>query len=136
LVAIARRIGILEEEFMEMTPRQLCAVLEDEARVRELMERAVNPCSTQSGRPKRAISGNEEPVKSSPETTAQKSARRKAFIEPTLAEKGFSTHGWANEAGVDHHTADNYLKGSTDLRVDTKNKLARALGLKPGQLPQ
>lgn len=60
---------------------------------------------------------------------------REAFIRPILDKKGFTVHGWANQADVDFHTADNYLKGATKPYPDTLRKLADALGVKLEELP-
>jgi hypothetical protein len=61
---------------------------------------------------------------------------RKEVLEPLLAEKGLSVHDWATRAGVDWHTADDYLNGKTNPYPDTRGKLARALGVKVEDLPE
>lgn len=71
-------------------------------------------------------------VKSS---TGARSNARKAFLTPILEKKGFSVHDWANEAGVDWHTADSYLNGKTKPYQSTIGKLARALDVKVEDMP-
>ena len=70
-----------------------------------------------------------------PTNGAAGGARRKAFLQPILDKKGFSVHDWANEADVDFHTANDYLKGSTKPYQSTRKKLADALGVKVEDLP-
>jgi hypothetical protein len=63
--------------------------------------------------------------------------KRRSIVDPLIAAKGWSTLQWANEAGVDYHTADNYLKGKTKkLRADARERLARVLGLTASELPR
>jgi hypothetical protein len=74
-----------------------------------------------------------------PETESTNAAagnRREAFLKPILKEKGFSVHDWANEAKVDFHTANGYLKGKTKPYPTTLKKLADALGIEVAKLPE
>lgn len=61
---------------------------------------------------------------------------REAFLRPILDKNGFSVHGWATEANVDFHTANDYLKGKTKPYPDTLKKLANALGIEVATLPE
>lgn len=61
---------------------------------------------------------------------------RAAFIAPILDEKGWSILDWANNSGVDFHTANDFLKGNTKPYASTRKKLAGSLGLKVGELPR
>jgi len=63
------------------------------------------------------------------------SNERQKFIVPILETKGLSIHDWANQAGVDWHTADNYLSGKARPYRSTRGKLAHALGVKVEDLP-
>jgi lambda repressor-like predicted transcriptional regulator len=58
----------------------------------------------------------------------------KTSLKALLKQRGLSTHGWATQAGVDFHTADDYLKGKTKPYPDTLKKLADALGIKVEEL--
>lgn len=69
-------------------------------------------------------------------TNPAPSSTREAFINPILEKKGLSVHQWANNAKVDFHTADNYLKGKTKPYPDTLKKLADALGIDIAKLPE
>lgn len=62
--------------------------------------------------------------------------KRKAILEPILKKKGFSTSGWATEAGVDFHTANDYLNGETKPNRESRRKLAAALDIEVGKLPE
>jgi hypothetical protein len=60
---------------------------------------------------------------------------REAVLGPILSKKGFTVTGWATQAGVDFHTADDYLNGLTKPYPDTLKKLANALGIKAEEMP-
>jgi hypothetical protein len=60
---------------------------------------------------------------------------RESFLRPILDEKGFSVHDWARTAGVDFHTANDYLYGRTRPYKSTRKKLADAIGLGVEKLP-
>jgi lambda repressor-like predicted transcriptional regulator len=60
----------------------------------------------------------------------------KASLKALLKQKGLTTHGWATQAGVDFHTADDYLKSETKPYPDTLKKLADALDVKVELLPE
>jgi lambda repressor-like predicted transcriptional regulator len=62
-------------------------------------------------------------------------ARREAVIRPILRQKGWTVSAWAVQAGVDPHTAINYLKGIRRPHSGTRKLLADALGLKVKDLP-
>lgn len=62
------------------------------------------------------------------------SIMREASINAMLEKKGLSVRQWANDAKVDFHTADNYLKGKTKPYPDTLKKLADALGVDVSKL--
>ena len=53
---------------------------------------------------------------------------------PILEKKGFSIRGWARKAGVDFHTANDYLKGKSKPYPDTLKSLADALGIEVAKL--
>jgi hypothetical protein len=63
------------------------------------------------------------------------SSTREAFLRPILKKKGFSVHDWENQAHVDFHTANDYLKGKTEPYQSTRKKLAVVLDLKVEKLP-
>ena len=60
---------------------------------------------------------------------------REAFVMPILTAKGWSIYDWATNAGVDFHTANDYLKGQTKPYPSTRKKLADSLGVDVGVLP-
>lgn len=60
-----------------------------------------------------------------------KSERRRGFADPLLDRKGWSIGDWATEARVDYNTVDDYLKGITNPRKSTRDKLATALKIEP-----
>jgi DNA-binding XRE family transcriptional regulator len=61
---------------------------------------------------------------------------RKESVQKLLDEKGWSILDWANEAGVSHATAMDYLQGKTTPYRSTRLKLAKALGVPVEQLPK
>ena len=61
---------------------------------------------------------------------------RSEFVHKILEQKGWSILDWANEAGVSHATAIDYLQGKTKPYRSTRLKLAKALALPVGQLPK
>jgi lambda repressor-like predicted transcriptional regulator len=61
---------------------------------------------------------------------------RRAFVIPLLDKKGWSILDWANEAGVSHATAIDYLDKKTKPYRSTRLKLAKALGVNVEQLPK
>jgi lambda repressor-like predicted transcriptional regulator len=61
--------------------------------------------------------------------TPNEPVQREAFLRAMLDERGLSIHDWAVKAGVDFHTADNYLKGKSKPYPATLKKLAGALGV-------
>jgi len=62
---------------------------------------------------------------------------RKNFVIPLLEAKGWSILDWANEAGVAHATAHDYLDGKIKKPYrSTRLKLAKALGVPVEQLPK
>jgi lambda repressor-like predicted transcriptional regulator len=67
---------------------------------------------------------------------ALKSTVRKSFVEPILCKNGWSLLEWANEADVDFHTVDDYLKGKTNPYPSTRKALAEALGVAITDLPE
>jgi len=68
-------------------------------------------------------------------TSASVGNTRERFARRILARKGWSVHDWANEAKVDFHTANNYLRGKTNPYPASRLKLARALGVDVERLP-
>jgi hypothetical protein len=60
---------------------------------------------------------------------------RQAFVERILTEKGWSILDWADNSGVDFHTANDYLKGTTKPYRSTRKKLADSLGVAVADLP-
>jgi len=61
---------------------------------------------------------------------------RKDFVIPILEQKGWSILDWAGESGLDFHTANDYLKGTTKPYRSTRVKLAKALGVDVEVLPR
>jgi hypothetical protein len=62
--------------------------------------------------------------------------KRCAFVRPILTGKGWSTFEWATESKVDFHTADDYMKGTTNPYPSTRKKLATSLDIDdPEKLP-
>ena len=70
------------------------------------------------------------------EATKVGASARAGFVMPILKKKGWSILDWANEARVDYHTADDYLKGQTNPYPSTRRNLADALGVPVEELPQ
>lgn len=70
-----------------------------------------------------------------PATTGTARNTREAFLRPILQEKGLSVNDWATQAGVDFHTANDYLNGKTRPYQSTKTKLAEPLGIEVGDMP-
>jgi hypothetical protein len=66
---------------------------------------------------------------------SEAASRRKAFLIPILEKKAFSINDWATQAGVDFHTANNYLNGETNPYRGTLAKLASPLGLEVTDMP-
>jgi lambda repressor-like predicted transcriptional regulator len=64
-----------------------------------------------------------------------KKTNRECFVLPTLAKNGWSILDWAKNAGVDFHTANNFLKGKTRPYLSTRKKLAECLDIKVDELP-
>ena len=60
----------------------------------------------------------------------------RAAFAMSILKKGWSILDWANEARVDYHTADDYLKGQSNPYQSTRRKLADALGVPVEELPQ
>jgi lambda repressor-like predicted transcriptional regulator len=60
---------------------------------------------------------------------------RESIVMPILRKKGWSIYDWANESGVDSHTANGYLKGKTRPYPSTRKKLADALSIPIEKLP-
>jgi lambda repressor-like predicted transcriptional regulator len=78
----------------------------------------------------------QKPVKSAQQlTNGADSSARETALRMILGQKGFSVHDWAKKAGVDFHTANNYLKGKTQPYPSTRKRLADALGVKVVDLP-
>jgi lambda repressor-like predicted transcriptional regulator len=61
---------------------------------------------------------------------------RKEILAPLLAKKSFSIPDWAREAHVAYHTVQDYFEGRTNPYQNTRGKLAKALGIKPEELPE
>jgi hypothetical protein len=61
---------------------------------------------------------------------------RESFVKPILDKKGWSILDWANEAGVDFHTASGYLKDTRKPYRSTRKKLAAPLGVDVEDLPK
>jgi hypothetical protein len=60
---------------------------------------------------------------------------RESFLRPILVQKGLSVRAWATKAGVDFHTADDYLKSKSKPYPDTLKNLADALDIEIAKLP-
>jgi hypothetical protein len=67
---------------------------------------------------------------------AVRSKQRRAFVEPLLDKKDWSTEEWAIESHVDFHTANDYLKGITKTTRTKRKNLADSLGVKVEELPK
>jgi hypothetical protein len=63
-------------------------------------------------------------------------SNRDGFVNSILKTKGWSILDWANKAVVDYHTANNYLKGTSNPYPSTRKKLADSLGVDVGKLPK
>jgi hypothetical protein len=72
---------------------------------------------------------------SAPDRDAKPTNERDLFVRPILDNKGWSILDWANDSGVDFHTANNYLKGETKPYKSTRTKLAKSLGVDAQKLP-
>jgi hypothetical protein len=64
------------------------------------------------------------------------SRERKTFVMRILDRKGWSILDWANEANLDFHTVNDYLKGKTKPYRSTRKKMAEALGVTVDDLPK
>lgn len=62
--------------------------------------------------------------------------RRKEFVLPRLAEKGWDVTTWAAKAKVSRHTAKNYLEAKRKTYHDSLKKLADALGVSFQEFPK
>jgi lambda repressor-like predicted transcriptional regulator len=83
-----------------------------------------------------AVQGIDGQLLSQATLTPDARVTRRAFIEPLLEKKGWSTFDWAIEATVDPNTATDYLAGTTRPHRNTRKKLADALGVPVEQLPK
>jgi hypothetical protein len=61
--------------------------------------------------------------------------KRRLFVLPILARKGWSILEWADESKVNFNTANHYLTGGTRPYKSTRKKLAESLGVDVDQLP-
>ncbi len=68
--------------------------------------------------------------------SATSAVSREEALTPILRQQGLTTHGWALQAGVDFHTADDYLKGKTTPYPNTLKNLADALGITVADMPK
>lgn len=85
--------------------------------------------------------GNEPEAESATEDGASgpdgwQPGARAAFVKPKLDSKGWSVLDWANECGVDFHTASDFLKDKTNPYRSTRKKLAEGLGVAVEELPK
>jgi lambda repressor-like predicted transcriptional regulator len=78
---------------------------------------------------------NEQVPAMVPISTEAPHNKRESFVRPLLKKKGWSTADWAIQSGVDFHTADNFLKGTTASYESTRKKLAASLGVNVEDLP-
>jgi len=69
------------------------------------------------------------------ETITAHAKVRKSVIQPLLEKKGWSIGKLAKKANLDPKTAKAYLEGKTDPYVETRKRLADALGLPFKELP-
>ena len=72
-----------------------------------------------------------EPSQPQPTTVSSRE-----FVTPILDAKGWSILDWANEAGVSHATAIDYLENKRTPYRSTRLKLANALKVRVDQLPK
>jgi hypothetical protein len=83
------------------------------------------------------IGGSSENARStSGQDIASSTNERESRIRPLLDTKGWSTHDWAVQSGLDFHTASDYLKGKKNSYPSTRIKLARSLGIDVADLPR
>ena len=69
-------------------------------------------------------------------TAEARAAARSAFVQPILDRLGWSWYRWAKNAHCDPKTVNRYLSGqSTHLQERQRKKLAKQLGVEPGELP-
>jgi lambda repressor-like predicted transcriptional regulator len=71
-----------------------------------------------------------------PTSKTEEKPSRRAFVMPLLEAKGWSILDWANEAGVSHATAMDYLQDRTKPYRSSRLKLAKVLGVPVEQLPK
>lgn len=117
-----------------MNGGQLLAVLESLARkAGRVIMHVANRYEIEATRLEYAIRGAHKSVHgelaAAPSARTEGKPRERSEIRSILGTKGMSVHDWAIQAGVDFHTADNYLKGKTRPYQSTRKKLADALGL-------
>jgi hypothetical protein len=78
----------------------------------------------------------EESAPKPPAESGGPSSIRGAFVTPILSSKGWSIQDWAINSGVDFHTANDFLKGTTKAYNSTRKKLADSLGVDVSTLPR
>jgi hypothetical protein len=106
----------------------LCPPATMEDRLRDAWRLAKNSPSLD-----KSISSAEQPLATHPRAALRK---QRSSVDQLLKDRGWSTLQCAQEAKVDWHTADNYLKGITTPTRDTRLQLAKALNLSVNELPQ
>jgi hypothetical protein len=103
---------------------------------RDLAHQLRNHLSTQRTNAVRNGESQAQEKPSAPEETqADRAARRMRILEPILTKRGLSQNGWAVQAEVKWHTANDYLTGKTNPTKDTRKRLASVLGMEPTDLP-
>lgn len=83
-----------------------------------------------------ANQGRRKQTKVVPISSPERAEKRRAFVDPILRTKGWSVYRWEKEAGVTSKVGQRYYNGTTNkLRIEQRQKLAKALEIDSNQLP-
>jgi hypothetical protein len=93
-------------------------------RVRNLLEKKIPDLQVQAARRYAEALGT---TPGSSETTKERSARRKAVLDPLLQRLGFTPEDLAAAAEIDRKTVYGFLGGQTQPRIKTREKMKEAL---------
>jgi len=133
---VDRPLEPLPQEVQDYVVEDITSYLFDG--VEDRLRRAVNiaqiehACSKPAGQQLVAAEADEREGKQRSDRTKSK---RVSVVQPLLDKRGWSPNDLAIQAGVDFHTANNFLNGSANPYPSTRKKLADALGIRPDELP-
>lgn len=134
LRAAARFMGVLDEEFWNSTPRELCALLEHRATELDLLRgRTRTEGSVSDPRPQARATVKPQPTGTNGDDVRTRSAefpKRASWLKDRLLERGWSNSDPSKYRGPDRKTIEKVLRGER-VRNDVIEKLAEALSSKP-----